>query len=57
MGDCPRNADGRRIFTADFKRGVVQQIVKGEETLGADEDVVRARLATSYQGPMWDSRT
>jgi transposase len=33
MGDFPRKADGRRIFTAEFKRGVVQQIVKGEKTL------------------------
>jgi hypothetical protein len=24
--------DGRRIFTAEFKRGVLQQIVKGEKT-------------------------
>jgi transposase len=33
MGDFPRKADGRRIFTAEFKRGVVQQILKGEKTL------------------------
>ena len=33
MGDFPRKADGRRIFTVEFKRGVVQQIVKGEKTL------------------------
>ena len=33
MGEFPRKADGRRIFTAEFKRGVVQQIVKGEKTL------------------------
>jgi transposase-like protein len=33
MGEFPRKADGRRIFKAEFKRGVVQQIVKGEKTL------------------------
>lgn len=33
MGDFPRKADGRRIRTAEFKRGVVRQIVKGEKPL------------------------
>lgn len=33
MGDFPRKADGRRIFTVEFKRGVVQQILKDEKTL------------------------
>ncbi len=32
MGECPRKADGRRIFTAEFKRGVVQRLAKGEKT-------------------------
>src|SRR5688500_715 len=30
MGEFARKADGRRVFTAEFKRGVVQQILKGE---------------------------
>ena len=33
MGEFPRKADGRRIFIAEFKRGVIQQILKGEKTL------------------------
>jgi transposase len=33
MGDFPRKADGRRIFSAEFKRDLVQQILKGEKTL------------------------
>ena len=33
MGEFARKADGRRIFSAEFKRGVVQQILKGEKTL------------------------
>ena len=33
MGEFARKADGRRIFTPDFKREVVQQILKDEKTL------------------------
>src|SRR5262249_22199774 len=33
MVDVARKADGRRIFTVEFKRGVVQQLLKGEKTL------------------------
>jgi transposase len=33
MGDFARKADGRRIFTAEFKRGIVQQLERGEKTL------------------------
>src|SRR6266576_7011539 len=33
MGDFPRKSDGRRVFTVEFKRGVVQQLLKGEKTL------------------------
>ena len=33
MGEFPRKADGRRVFTPEFKRQVVQQIQKGEKTL------------------------
>jgi transposase-like protein len=33
MGEFPRKADGRRVFTPEFKRNVVQQIQKGEKTL------------------------
>src|SRR5262245_10076449 len=33
MGDHPRKADGRRIFSAEFKRTQVQRILTGEKTL------------------------
>jgi len=33
MGDFPREADGRRFFSTEFKRGVVRQLSKGEKTL------------------------
>jgi hypothetical protein len=33
MGEFPRKADGRRVFTPEFKRRVVQQILKGKKTL------------------------
>jgi transposase-like protein len=33
MGDFARKSDGRRIFTVEFKRGIAQQLVKGEKTL------------------------
>jgi transposase len=33
MGEFPRKADGRRIFSAEFKREVVQQLLKGEKTI------------------------
>src|SRR5262249_22622437 len=33
MGEFPRKADGRRVFTPEVKRGVVPQILKGEKTL------------------------
>jgi transposase-like protein len=33
VGEFPRKSDGRRVFTVEFKRGVVQQLLKGEKTL------------------------
>lgn len=33
MGDHPRKADGRRVFSAEFKRTTVQRIVTGEKTV------------------------
>ena len=33
MGEFPRKADGRRIFSAQFKREVVLQLLKGEKTI------------------------
>src|SRR5437867_3941811 len=33
MGEFPRKSDGRRVFTVEFKRGVVQQLLKCEKTL------------------------
>jgi transposase-like protein len=33
MGEFPRKSDGRRVFTVEFRRGVVQQLLKDEKTL------------------------
>src|SRR5947199_3014740 len=33
MGEHPRKADGRRVFSTDFKRTTVQRIVAGEKTV------------------------
>src|SRR6266581_7329224 len=33
MGNHPRKADGRRVFSAEFKRTTVQRIVTGEKTV------------------------
>ena len=33
MGDFARKADGRRIFTVEFERQVVQQLLSGQKTL------------------------
>ncbi len=33
MGDFPWKGDARRTFTPEFKRGVVQQILRGEKSL------------------------
>jgi len=33
MGDHRRKADGRRVFTTEFKRATVQRIVAGEKTV------------------------
>ena len=49
MGEFPRKADGRRIFTPEFKREVVQQIVKGEKSLaerGREFDVTPTAIRT-----------
>ncbi len=33
MGEFARKADSRRIFTVEFKRQVVQQLLSGQKTL------------------------
>ena len=33
MGEYPRKADGRRVFSTEFKRTTVQRILSGEKTL------------------------
>src|ERR671910_3021250 len=32
MGEHPRKADGRRVFSTEFKRTTVQRILSGEKT-------------------------
>ena len=33
MGEHRRKADGRRVFSTEFKRATVQRIVSGEKTV------------------------
>lgn len=33
MGEFPRKADGRRVFSPEFKRETVQRILSGEKTI------------------------
>ncbi len=33
MGNVPRKADGRRVFSPDFKQATVQRILTGEKTM------------------------
>src|SRR2546427_6454687 len=33
MGEHRRKADGRRVFTTEFKRATVQRVVAGEKTV------------------------
>jgi len=33
MGDFPRKADGRRVFSPEFKRETVHRILSGEKTI------------------------
>ena len=33
MGNHPRNADGQRVFSAEFKRITVQRLLTGAETV------------------------
>jgi transposase len=33
MGNHPRKADGRRVFSAEFKRATVQRVLTGEKTI------------------------
>jgi transposase-like protein len=33
MGEYPRKADGRRVFSPEFKRTTAQRVLTGEKTL------------------------
>lgn len=33
MGEFPRKADGRRVFSPEFKRETVQHVLNGEKTI------------------------
>ena len=53
MGEVARKADDRRIFTVEFKRGVVQQLVSAEKTLAElsrELDVQRAGAGAQADG-------
>src|SRR5438874_8659011 len=49
MGEFPRKADGRRVFAVEFKRGVVQHLLKGKKTLA---ELSRARTSASARRPV-----
>ena len=49
MGNHPRKADGRRVFSAEFKRTTVQRILTGEKTvaeLSRELDIVPSVIRT-----------
>lgn len=33
MGEFPRKADGRRVFSPEFKRTTAQRVLNGEKTI------------------------
>ena len=55
MGDFARKADGRRIFTVEFKRGIVQQLVRGK--IGRAGSRPRLRNKTRSSRPVWRMMT
>ena len=57
MGEFPRKSDGRRVFTVEFKRGVVQQLLKGEKTLAEVSRECPAARRTRGHGPSGGPRT
>ena len=49
MGNHPRKADGRRVFSAEFKRTTVQRVLTGEKTvaeLSRELDIVPSVIRT-----------
>ena len=49
MGTHPRKADGRRVFSAEFKRTTVQRILTDEKTvaeLSRELDIVPSVIRT-----------
>ena len=49
MGNHPRKADGRRVFSPEFKRTTVQRILTGEKTvaeLSRELDIVPSVIRT-----------
>ena len=49
MGNHPRKADGRRVFSAEFKRATVQRVLTGEKTvaeLSRELDIVPSVIRT-----------
>ena len=60
MGEFPRKSDGRRFFTVEFKRGVVQQLLKGEKTLAEvsrELDIQPRRTRSLVWRAAWRSRS
>ena len=54
MGGFPRKSDGRRVFTVEFKRGVVQPLLKGEKVGAYNWGFVNGKSQTIYPWDSWE---
>ena len=55
MGNHPRKADGRQVFSAEFKRTTVQRILTGEKTvaeLSRELDIAPSVIRNWARHPM-----
>ncbi len=50
MGNHPRKADGRRVFSAEFKRTTVQRILTGEKTVADARPLRRSGTGSDPRG-------
>jgi len=57
MGNVPRKADGRRVFSADFKRTQVQRLLTGGTQPRARRKPSGTKSSRASQGPLpWEVR-
>jgi hypothetical protein len=61
MGDFPRKADGRRVFSTALKRSTAQPVLSGENKLRGvalnDSMALRQRPAVHGHGPVRSTRS